>query len=197
MDGATDRLIAGPANWETLRQDFTWPKFEHFNIADAVCEKWARTAPERVALIHPREELGPKSYSFGELSRLSGKLSWILKQSGFDQGDRLAILLPQVPETVLAHLATYKLGGIVVPLFTLFGEDGLKFRLQDSGAKVVVTDRANLPKILNIAAELPDLEDVFCIDGSEGVRDFWGALLASRNDFIPVKTKPDTPPSGG
>ncbi len=193
MSGGTDRLIAGPANWETLRQDFSWPEFEHFNIAEAVCEKWARLAPDRVALIHPREALGPKTYTFGELSRLSGKLASLLKNGGFAQGDRLAVLLPQLPETVVSHLATYKLGGIMVPLFTLFGEDGLKFRLRDAGAKVVITDKANLPKILKIAPDLPDLEDVFCVDGSEGVRDFWGAVFAARNDFVPVETKPDTP----
>lgn len=193
MGTGSDRLIAGPSDWETLRRDFKWPALENFNIAQAVCEKWAASAPDRVALIHPREGMDAKTYSFGELSRLSSKLASVLKHGGFEQGDRLAVLLPQVPETLLAHLATYKLGGIMVPLFTLFGEDGLKFRLKDAGAKVVITDRANLQKVLNIAPELPDLEDVFCIDGSEGVRDFWGAVLASRTDVAPVQTKPDTP----
>ena len=193
MTSGTDRLIAGPADWETLRRDFTWPDFDHFNIAEAVCDKWADACPERIALIHPRDGMDAKHYSFGELSRLSGKFASVLKHGGFARGDRLAVLLGQVPETLLAHLSTYKLGGIVVPLFTLFGEDGLKIRLKDSGAKVVVTDRANLPKILNIAPDLPDLEDVFCVDGSDGVRDFWGAVLAARNDAEPVETKPDTP----
>ena len=192
MNGSNS-LIAGPADWDSLRSSFEWPSPDRFNIAHEVCDKWAEASPERVALIHPRDNLPAKHYSFGELSRLSGKLSSVLENSGFGKGDRLAVLLPQVPETVLAHLATSKRGGIVVPLFTLFGEDGLRFRLQNSGAKVIVTDSANLPKILNIAADLPDLEDVFCIDGSTGARDFWGALLAHRTDTVVASTKLETP----
>ena len=193
MSEQTGRLIAKPDNWDAMREAFVWPDLEYFNMAHAVCDRWAEVSPERVAFIHPRETLGPKTYSFGELSRLSGKLASVLKTGGFGMGDRLAILLPQVPETLIAHLATYKLGGIVVPLFTLFGEDGLKFRLKDAGAKTVITDQANLPKLLAIASELPELEDIFCIDGSGGARDFWGAVLAHKNDAVPVKTKPDTP----
>jgi len=186
-------LINGPASWDDLRDNFTWPTWDVFNIAEAVCDRWARAAPERVALIHPREGMDPKTYSFGDLSRLSGKLASVLKSGGFEHGDRLAVLLPQAPETLIAHLATYRLGGIVVPLFTLFGEDGLLFRLKDAGARTIITDRANLPKILAIRADLPDLTEIFCIDGSAGARDFWGAVLAHRADAAPVETKPDTP----
>ncbi len=193
MAGENDRLIAGPADWETLQAEFSWPELDYFNIAEAVCEKWAASDPGRVALIHPVSDRPAKTYTFGDLSRLSSKFAAALKTSGFSKGDRLAILLPQLPETLLCHLATYKSGGIVVPLFTLFGEDGLKFRLQDARAKFVVTDAANLPKLLNIAGELPDLEEIFCIDGSGGARDFWGALLAQKNGFETVRTRPDTP----
>ena len=44
---------------------------------------------------------------------------------GIGRGDRVAVLLPQTPEALLTHLAAYRLGAVVVPLFTLFGEDGL------------------------------------------------------------------------
>ncbi len=188
-----DRLISGPADWETLRQDFGWPKFDTFNIAQAVCDKWAKSDPNRTALIRPRPGREPRVYSFGELGRTSEKFAAVLSSEDFGFGDRLAVLLPQMPETLIAHLSTYRLGGIVVPLFTLFGEDGLRYRLANSGAKVVVTDSENLPKIIAIAPDLPDLEQVFCIDGSEGVRDFWGALLAQRVGVEPVATEPDTP----
>ena len=57
------------------------------------------------------------------------------------------ILLPQAPETAIAHVAAYKAGLIAVPLFTLFGEDALEFRLADSGAKALVTDGVGLAKL--------------------------------------------------
>ncbi|PJN92542.1 hypothetical protein CNY89_28800, partial [Amaricoccus sp. HAR-UPW-R2A-40] len=44
-----------------------------------------------------------------------------------------------------------------------FGPDGLRFRLADSGAKAIVTDAANLPKIRSVAGDLPDLATIFSI----------------------------------
>ena len=60
---------------------------------------------------------------------------------GLQPGDRVGILLPQCPETAIGHIATYKVGGIAIPLFTLFGSDALTYRLADSQAKVVITDQ--------------------------------------------------------
>lgn len=188
-----DRTIQAPADWQTLRDQFRWPTPENFNIAEMVCDRWAEVAPDRIALIHPREKTETRRYSFGDLSRLSNKLASAFRTAGLREGDRVAILLPQCPETLLVHLATYKIGGITVPLFTLFGEDGLKYRLRHSGANVVVTDAENLPKLLNIAPDLPDLEEIYCIEGSDGVRDFWGALLATPSEIKPVLTKLETP----
>ncbi len=59
--------------------------------------------------------------------------------AGVERGDRVAVLLSQSPELPLAHAAAYKLGAVVVPLFALFGEEALRMRLEDSGARVIVT----------------------------------------------------------
>src|SRR3546814_6191408 len=58
-------------------------------------------------------------YSFRDLQRLSNRCANVLEAQGIEQGDRVAILLAQGVETAIAHLATYKLGAIAVPLFTL------------------------------------------------------------------------------
>ena len=186
-------LVSATDDWAALRARFTWPAPERYNIAHEVCDRWAAADPERVALIHPGASGEARRYSFGELARLSNKFANVLRGSDVGPGDRVAVLLPQVPETLITHLATYKLGGIMVPLFTLFGEDGLRYRLGDSGVTAVVTDAANLPKVLNIAGDLPDLKHIFCVEGSPGARDFWGAMLAARSEFAPAETTPDTP----
>mgnify|MGYP000468371535 CR=1 FL=1 len=61
---------------------------------------------------------------------------------GFERA--LAELEAGQPDRALAHLAAYRAGLIAVPLFVLFGPDALEYRLADSGAKVIVTDEANL-----------------------------------------------------
>jgi acetyl-CoA synthetase len=191
------RLVKGPARWADMRAGFAWPAIERFNIGTAISDDWAEVDPERPAILQPRGSDREKVFSYGDLSRMSNKLANVLSADGVREGDRVAVLLGQCPETVLTHIAAYKTGAIMVPLFTLFGEDGLNYRLRDSGAKVVVTDSENLQKILNIRAELPALEQVFCIDGEadaiQGVRDFWAALTSGRTVYEAAPTKPDTP----
>ncbi len=70
----------------------------------------------------------------------------------------MAILMPPSPETLIAHIATYKTGAILVPMIHLFGPLAIEYRLKNSQAKGVVTDKANLHKILEIKDRLPDLE---------------------------------------
>jgi acetyl-CoA synthetase len=106
----------------------------------------------------------------------------------------VAVLLPQVPEAALTHLAAYRLGAVVVPLFTLFGEDGLAYRLRDSGAKAVVTDRQNLPKIAAIREGLPELGLVLSIDAPEaGALGFWLETARARDSCPMATTRPDDP----
>ena len=85
------------------------------------------------------------------------RLANALAGLGLLPGERLAILLPQTPETAIAHLAAYRSGLIAVPLFVLFGPDALEYRLADLGAAALVTDVANWPKVAEIRDRLPGL----------------------------------------
>ena len=80
-------------------------------------------------------------------------------------GDRVGVLLPQRPETAIAHLAIYKLGAVAVPLFVQFGPDAIEHRLADSGAKALITDGENLSKI---PPGLPDLATILIVEGDSG-----------------------------
>ena len=55
------------------------------------------------------------------------------------RGTIVGIHLPQCPEILITHVAIQKLGGIALPMFTLFGPDAIGYRLADSGARVLVT----------------------------------------------------------
>ncbi|WP_232823110.1 AMP-binding protein [Oceanibium sediminis] len=177
-----------------MRSAFAWPMTERMNIADLACERWARAASERVALSVLSAEGAVQSHTYGSLSRQSNRLAHLLAARGIGRGDRVAILLPQTLETVLCHLAICKLGAIAVPLFTLFGEDGLRFRLGDSGARALVTDRANLDKIAAIRADLLELGCVLSIDGAgDGAEDLWPAMEGASDTPVMAATGPDDP----
>ena len=173
---------------------FRWEILTHYNIGVDICDKWA-AQPDRLALMYENEDGRVEKYTFADLKRLSNRLANGLKASGIGPGDRFGILLPQCPETAISHIAAYKLGAIAIPLFTLFGTDALAYRLSNSEAKGIVTDSANLPKIMEIRENLPDLEVVIVTRAEKGdqVLDFGELIEKGSADFRPLKTRADDP----
>ena len=181
----------------TYRQvydSFRWEVPEFYNIGVDICDKWARQR-YRLALIYEDDRGRAEKYTFWDLKRLSNRLANALKACSLEAGDRIGILLPQCPETALSHIAAYKIGAIAIPLFTLFGTDALAYRLENSQAKAVVTDGANLSKIQEIWPNLPHLQTVLVTGGEKHAKvlDFQETLAKGSPDFTPVRTKADDP----
>ncbi|MEM7178807.1 MAG: AMP-binding protein [Pseudomonadota bacterium] len=180
-----------PGNtWEEIRQSHRWSLPPDYNLAEDMVGKWARADPDRLALVHLGRD-GVQEYSFRALDRLSNRFANVLTGHGLQRGDRMAVLLPQSPETLICHLAAYKIGAIIVPLFTLFGADGLSYRIDHSGARMLLTDAANLPKLEGIA---DGLEAIFCLDGpAERARDYQDEMARASDRFERAETTPETP----
>jgi len=172
---------------------FRWDIPAAFNIGVAACDRWA-DGGGRLALVDVAADGTAREVSFDRLKDLSNRLANALAGLGAARGDRVAILLGQGLACGLAHLAAYKAGMIALPLFTLFGEEALEYRLADSGARVLVTDSANLPKVEAIRERLPGLEHVILADGAAS-HDLSLAELLDRasGDFMPVATAADDP----
>ncbi len=180
--------------YEEVCGNFKWEIPKYYNIGVDVCDKWALDQ-KRLALIYIDPQGREQKYTFRDLRDLSNQLANTLKANHINRGDRVGILLSQRPETLISHIAIYKLGAIAVQLLTLFGPDAIEFRLQDSRAKAVITDKANLPKICGIKERLPCLELIIAVDGgkAEGTMDFWKGLATGSRYFTPFKTKPEDP----
>jgi len=184
-----------PGNsYEKVYSSFRWNIPEYYNIGVDICDKHAHQR-YRLALVYENEKGVIEKYTFWELKRFSNQFANALKASGLNTGDRVGILLPQCPEAAIAHIATYKIGGIAIPLFTLFGTDALEYRLNNSGARCVITDTANLDKLLKIRDKLPGLDNIFVVRGekNENIIGFWEAIRKGSTDFAPVKTRRDDP----
>ncbi|MFA6020454.1 MAG: acyl-CoA synthetase [Rhodospirillales bacterium] len=184
-------------SYEEALRSFSWHIPGNYNIGVDAIDKHTLPGADanRTALITELENGEVGRYSFADLKRLSNCLANAMQGLGVQQGDRVAILLPQSLETALAHIATYKLGAIAVPLFTLFGEDALLYRLSDSAARLVVTDVANLDKVMNLKSELPRLETLLVLGSQNkaGAVDFWAAMMSASDQFTPMATKADDP----
>ena len=135
-------------------------------------------------------------YTFGDLARLSNRFANALRSDGIGLGDRVAIVLPQLPATVIAHLAVYKLGAIAVPMSTLFGPDAFEMRLRDSGTKLVVTDETTLSRIEEVADRLPSLQRFALTGGATRARPYVTVdkmLTEGAVDFVAAPTKSEDP----
>jgi acetyl-CoA synthetase len=180
--------------YEDVYHTFKWQIPEFYNIGIDICDKWADQG-NRLALIYEEDSGRIVKYTFRDLKNLSNKLANGLQALNLSVGDRLGILLPQCLETALSHIAAYKVGAVAIPLFTLFGTDALEYRLSNSEAKGIVTDAANLPKIIEIWENLPHLETVLVTGGEipEKVLGFQDVVEKGSSEIQPVNTRADDP----
>ena len=186
------RLLTPAEDHAALAAAFRWRIADRYNIGADVAD---RQRPDAEALILVGEDGSAQSRNFGWVARQSNRLANVFAAAGLGRGDRVAILLGQTPETALAHVAAYKLGAIAVPLFVLFGEEALEYRLADSGARLIVTDLANWPKVAALRARLGDLRTALVIGGKgiDGTLDFAASCAAARDDFTPAGTAAEDP----
>jgi len=196
INGKEFDLATNLGTYDAVYEAHVWDIPEFFNIGVDVCDRHASTIPDHPALIVVDDDAEDCIYTFAQMRDLSNQLANVLAEQNLEKGDRLGILLSQSIEAALSHIATWKLGGISIPLFTLFGEDALKFRLSNSGAKILVTDAQNLPKILAIRDQLPDLERILIIDAApsqQNIVDFWQELNIASTSFQPLQTSAEDP----
>jgi acetyl-CoA synthetase len=180
-------------DYDTLIRQFRWQIPERYNIGVDVCDRWAAAEPDRPAVLDVAADGRVTPLTYGSLRECSNRLANALRERGINRGDRVALLLPQGTEVPIVHIAIYKLGAIALPLAALFGVDALEYRLNDAGAKAIVTNAAGLAKLREIG-DLPGLQTVLSIDGADGPADGFASVLEKASpDFTPVDTAADDP----
>ncbi|MGE0847110.1 MAG: acyl-CoA synthetase [Flavobacteriaceae bacterium] len=181
-------------SYDELYQGFRWDIPERFNIAAAVSDRWMAEDPDRTAIIYRHADGRAEHVTHGRLGEAANRFANALQAAGIRRGDRVALLLPQCPETAVAHIAVYKLGAVAVPLALLFGAEALEYRLNDSGARCLVTCAAGLDKLAAIAERPAALSAVFSIDGpAAGALGFYEESAMGSSRFDTADTGPDDP----
>jgi acetyl-CoA synthetase len=177
-------MLIETGNYDELYRNFRWDIPARFNMAIACCDRHADGSGQ-LALIYAEEGGGTKRLSFDEVSALSKRFANVLKSDGLVRGDRVAVFLTQSVELPIAHLAAFRSGLVSVPLFTLFGEDALEFRLANSG----------WDKLSKIRERLPHLQDIYVTSGAihAGAKAFWQEIEDADEVFPTVDTSADDP----
>src|SRR3954451_22102614 len=177
-------MLVETSDYDQLYREFRWDIPVHFNIATACCDRHA-DGRGRVALIDVSEDGNSQRLSFDEMAALSCRFANVLKTDGLARGDRVAVFLSQSVELAIVHLAAFRSAMVSVPLFTLFGEDALEFRLANSGARAIVTDETGWAKLARIRDRLPYLQDIYVTSGSvhAGAKSFWTEIDDASEQF--------------
>ena len=125
--------------YDELYRSFRWNVPPRYNIARACCGQWA-VDRSRFALYWEDESGATAAYSFWDIQGAANRLSNPRAALGVKRGDRVALILPQRPETAIAYMAIFQMGAIALPLSHLFGPEALEYRINHAGASVAIVE---------------------------------------------------------
>ncbi|HZY44497.1 MAG TPA: AMP-binding protein [Anaerolineae bacterium] len=131
------------SNIVDLSKGIEWPVWcvdGVMNIVHNCLDKYIGTPKENhAALIWEGEDGLSQQYTYGQLYREVNKCANALRSIGLKKGDAIGLYLPMIPEIVIALLAIAKIGGIILPLFSGYGETAIVSRLKDADAVALFT----------------------------------------------------------
>ena len=183
-----------PGTYEEMVSSFRWEVPETYNIAADTVDKHD---PGGLAMLWEDWQGNERKLTFGEIRDLSNRIANVLTGLGVEWGDRVAVLLPSLPETAAAFIAVYKLGGILLSLSQLYGDDSIAHRLVDSGAKVIVTDGINRPRLEGMGERVESLERVVVLNAGDSLVgddvDLDEAMARASGEFTTVETSAHDP----
>lgn len=169
-------VVTGLVNYEQTCKEFSWEAVKkelslsgdptnRINIAYEAIDKHARSwRKNKVALYWEGADGTCQKYTFLELKKLSDKCANMLRSIGVKKGDRVFIFLPRLLELYVSLIAIAKLGAIAGPMFSAFGPDAVRDRLQNSEAKVLITTQELKERVDTVLWELPKLERIVLVD---------------------------------
>ncbi|HEU4350984.1 MAG TPA: AMP-binding protein [Burkholderiales bacterium] len=182
-----------PDRYDELYRSFRWDVPERYNMARACCGQWAGDRA-RFALYWEDESGATAAYSFWDIQQAANRLSNALAALGVKRADRVAIILPQRPETAIAYVAVFQMGAIALPLSHLFGPDALEYRMEHAEASVAIVEPTTIANLRAIRDRLTHLRHVIGVDVHEGGIRGWKSLLEKASTrFAPLDTKADDP----
>ncbi len=167
----------GADRYREICAAFHWQVPPRLNIARECCGRWARER-HRFAMYYEDDAGNTGAYTYWDLQQQANRLSNALAALGVKRGDRVAIVLPQRPETAIAHVACYQMGAVAMPLSILFGPEALEYRLQNSEAVVALCDAASLPHVAQVRGQCPLLKHIIGVAGARETQvHAWEKLL--------------------
>src|SRR4051812_41084485 len=147
----------------------------------------AEVYPDKTAIVY-----GDRRYTYREFAAEATRVAHALRGSGVEPGDRIAYLLPNIPEMLVAHFAVPLAGAVLVAINTRLSTEEIRYILDHSGCKLLVVDAALSPTVAPVARELKTVEEIITVidpvnpgDGTGSGVTYDDLLARGRDDDLP------------
>ncbi len=160
------------------------------NIAHEAVDRHAAGARRnRVALRSLSKDGARRDFTYADLRSETNRFANVLRTLGVGKGDPVAVLAGRIPELYIAALGTLKNGSVFTPLFSAFGPEPIRSRIDIAQAKVLVTtDALYRRKVEALRGSLPSLEHVLLVGEAGSIHALSGVrglrALMSRADTL-------------
>jgi acetyl-CoA synthetase len=187
-------------SWSQARQELDGlPGGRGLNIAQEAIDRHALgSRKDQLALRWLGKNGAVKEFTYDQLRKLTNRFANVLRQLGVHDGERVFALAGRVPELYLAALGSFKHRSVFCPLFSAFGPEPIKARMNIGSAKVLVTTEAVYQrKVTSLREQLPSLEHVLLLGEGEqatnvpGTLDFHQLMNDASEDFTIPPTDPE------
>lgn len=146
-------------------QELVWFDHDSINAAyNAVTKNALSARKNKVAMYWEGEDGRREKYTFLEAEELSNSIANYLKSIGVEKGERVFIFLPRIPMLYFSFLAILKIGAVAGTMFAAFGPQALYDRLDQSDAKILITNVEMAKRVAPLRRKLPHLKRILLVD---------------------------------
>ena len=170
--------------WSTAQHQITGLPDGHLNMAFEAIDRHVHAGHGAQVALRWISKTGTRTdFTYFDLQERTNRFANVLKARGIGRGDRVYSLLGRVPELYIAALGTLKVGAVFCPLFSAFGPEPIHSRMEIGGANAVITSaRLYKRKLKGVRARLPELREVFLIDGADPETTALATAMAAASD---------------
>ncbi len=159
-----DEYVKG-FRWEDIHKELDWLPEGCLNKAyECIDRHVAKGLGDKLAMLWEGKNGETETYTFAQFKEQTDRFANVLKGLGIQKGDRVFTFMERLPEQYIAVFGILKVGAVAGPLFSAFGPDPVRDRLENSRAKVLVTQPELRKRIARILPQLPDLEHVIIVN---------------------------------
>ncbi len=182
--------------YSSLYDSFRWLVPTHFNIGQECCHRWANSSVDarRIALFYETQSGAREIWTYERLANTANQLANGLTRMGIKPGDRVALITAQRPEALVAHIACYSVGAVIVPFTPNTTTSVLEQRLRDAEARIAIFDDSASSLMLSKLSRYPTLKQLIGIDVQDDRVLHWRHLLLRQpSTFKAVVTRSSDP----